>query len=178
MEDSTMTACTECGGLVKTRREKHYRYAECGLPNVIVDGIEISECQRCGETYTGIPAIEGLHRAIAAAVIHKKGRLAREEIKFLRKSLGWSGVDFARRMGTAPETVSRWENGRAPMGPTADRLLRLLVAKETPVTEYPVDVLAQLAAGDRPTRPVRLEVKRGPKGWKFRPGPALVGVSG
>jgi hypothetical protein len=33
-------------------------------------------------------------------------------------------------------------------------------------------------ADDRPTKPVRLEVKRGPKGWKFRPGPALVGVSG
>ena len=76
-----MTTCAECGGPVKTRREKHYRYAECGLPNVIVDGIAVSECQRCGETYTGIPAIEGLHRAIAAAVIYKKGRLAPEDIK-------------------------------------------------------------------------------------------------
>ena len=172
-----MTRCAECGGPVKTRREKHYRYAECGLPNVIVDGIEVSECQRCGETYTGIPAIEGLHRAIAAAVIYKKGRLAPEEIKFLRKSLGWSGVDFAKRMGTTPETVSRWENRKAPMGSAADRLLRLLVAKETPVTEYHVDVLAQLAGAERPTKPARLKMARGPKGWKFQPGPALVGVS-
>ena len=64
-------------------------YAECGLSNVIVDGIEVGECQRCEETPTGIPAIEGLHRAIAGAVIDKKGRLAPEEIKFPRKSLGW-----------------------------------------------------------------------------------------
>jgi DNA-binding transcriptional regulator YiaG len=27
----------------------------------------------------------------------------------------WSGVDFARHMGTAPETVSRWEQGRVQM---------------------------------------------------------------
>ena len=161
---------------MKTRREKRYRYAECGLPNIIVDGIEITECQRCGETYTGIPAIEGLHRAIASAVIRKKGRLAPEEIKFLRKSLGWSGVDFAKRIGTTAETVSRWEHGRAPMGRAADRLLRLLVAKETPVTEYPVDILAQLAADERPAKPVRLKVARGPRGWTFRPGPALVGT--
>ncbi len=172
-----MTRCAECGGPVKTRREKRYRYAECGLPSVIVDGIEVSECQRCGETYTGIPAIEGLHRAIAAAVIYKKGRLAPEEIKFLRKSLGWSGVDFAKPMGTTPETVSRWENRKAPMGSAADRLLRLLVAKETPVTEYHVDVLAQLASDERPTKSVRLKMARGPKGWKVRPGPALVAVS-
>lgn len=172
-----MTKCVECGGPVKTRREKHYRYVECGLPNVIVDGIEVSECPRCGETYTGIPAVEGLHRTIAAAVIYKKGRLAPEEIKFLRKSLGWSGVDFAKRMGTTPETVSRWENRKAPMGPAADRLLRLLVAKETPVTEYAVDVLAQLAGDDRPPKPARLRVARGPKGWRFRPGPALVEAS-
>ena len=36
-----MTKCVECGGPVKTRREKQYRYTECGLSNVIVDGIEI-----------------------------------------------------------------------------------------------------------------------------------------
>ena len=83
-----MTTCYECGGPVKTRREKQYRYTECGLSNVIVDGVEITECQWCGETYTGIPAIEGLHRAIATAVSQKKGRLASEEITFLRKFLG------------------------------------------------------------------------------------------
>lgn len=172
-----MTKCPDCRGPAKTRREKRYRYTECGLSNVTVDGVEISVCQRCGETYTGIPAVEGLHRAIAGAVIRKKGRLAPEEIKFLRKSIGWSGVDFAKRMGTTAETVSRWEHG-ASMGPTADRLLRLLVARETPVKEYSVDVLAQVAADERPSRPLRLEVARGPKGWKLRPSPALVKVSG
>ncbi len=170
-----MTQCLACGGPTKTRREKHYRYTECGLSNVVIeDAVKVTTCERCGETYTGIPAIEELHRQIAAAVIRKKGRLAPAEIRFLRKWLGWSGVDFAKRTGTKPETVSRWENGKALMGPQADRLLRLLVAKETPGMEYSVDVLAQVAAEDGPTTPVRVELEKGPKGWTFRHGRALV----
>jgi putative transcriptional regulator len=170
-----MTQCLACGGPTKVRREKHYRYVECGLPNVVIeDAVKVTTCEGCGEMYTSIPAIEELHRQIAAAVIRKKGRLAPTEIRFLRRWLGWSGVDFAKRTGTKPETVSRWENGKASMSPQADRLLRLLVAKETPVMEYPVDVLAQVAADDETTTPVRVELEKGPKGWKFRRGPALV----
>ncbi len=76
-------------------------------------------------------------------------------------------------MGTTKETVSRWESGKLPMGPQADRLLRMLVAKSTPVEQYPVDVLSQVAA-DGPARPARVELEDGPKAWTFRPGPALV----
>lgn len=170
-----MTQCLECGGPTKTRREKHYRYVECGLPNVVIeDSVRRTTCERCGEMYTSIPAIEQMHGQIAAAVIRKRGRLAAEEIRFLRKWLGWSGVDFAKRTGTKPETVSRWENGRTLMGPQADRLLRVLVARETPVTEYSVDVLAQIAADGGSTAPVRVELEKGRKGWRFRNGPTLV----
>ncbi len=40
--------------------------------------------------------------------------------------------------------------------------------------EYSFDVLAQVAADDGPATPVRVELEKGPKGWKFRRGPALV----
>lgn len=171
-----MTRCVQCGGPTKAKREKEYRYVESGLPTVILENaVETAVCTKCGETYTGIPAIDSLHRGIASALIRKKRRLAPTEIKFLRKSLGWSGVDFAKRMGTTPETVSRWEHGKTPMGAQADRLLRLLVAKEAPITEYSVDVLAQIAADETgPSTPARVEMTRGPRGWKFMPGPALV----
>ena len=103
-----MNRCVTCRGPVKTKREKAYRYAECGLSHVVLENaVDVATCMKCGETYTGIPAIEGLHRVIAAALIRKKQQLAPEEIRFLRKSLGWSGVDFARHVGTKPETVSR-----------------------------------------------------------------------
>ena len=162
---------------MKTRREKVYRYAESGLANVFLSGgVETGTCERCGETYTGIPAIEELHRTLASAVIRKRSRLAPGEIRYLRKSLGWSGVDFARRMGAKPETVSRWEHGKLAMGAQADRLLRLLVARETPVKEYSVDVLAQVAA-DGPATPVKMKVEKGPRGWKVSRGPGLLPTS-
>ena len=169
-----MTKCPLCGGATKTRRELAYRYAESGLSNVVLNNaVTTTTCTKCGEVYTGFRAVERLHKVIAAALIRKKGRLAPEEIRFLRKSLGWSGVDFAKRMGTTKETVSRWETGKLAMGPQADRLLRMLVAKGTPVEEYPVDVLSQVAA-DGPARPARVELEDGPKGWTFRPGSSLV----
>lgn len=167
-----MNRCVACGGRVRSRREKHYRYAESGLPNVMITGaVETGTCEQCGETYTAIPAIDELHRALASAVIRKKGRLAPPEIRYLRKSLGWSGVDFAKRVGAKPETVSRWETGKLAMGAQADRLLRLLVARETPVKEYSVDALAQISP-DGPATPVKVELEKGRRGWKVRPGPA------
>jgi hypothetical protein len=59
-------------------------------------------------------------------------------------------------------------NCNASMSPQAGRLLRLFVAKEASVMDYPVDVLAQVAVDDETTPPMRVEPEKGPKGWKFR----------
>jgi putative zinc finger/helix-turn-helix YgiT family protein len=136
--------CLVCGTPMDTRRE-NYQYTASGLPHVTLEQVEVSRCPHCGETEVAIPRIEALHRAIATALVRKRARLAPEEIRFLRKSLGWSGVDFAARMGTTPETVSRWEQGKTPMGIIADRLLRLLVVTQAPVQDYSTDLLLGIA---------------------------------
>jgi putative zinc finger/helix-turn-helix YgiT family protein len=132
-----MKKCPQCGDPLETRRENH-RYNESGLPNVILENIEIRKCASCGEEMLGIPRIEELHRVLAMAIIHHRERLSPQEVRFLRKWLGWSGRDFASHMGVDPATVSRWERVDAPtpMGPAADRLLRTLVAVGTPVDSY------------------------------------------
>lgn len=169
-------SCAVCGAEMKTRRE-NYRYDASGLPSVTLQRVEVRRCPKCGETEVAIPAIENLHRAIAGALIRKRARLAAAEIKFLRKYLGWSGTDFAQHMGTTPETVSRWEHGRLPMGPAADRLMRLLVATKAPVSDYTVDVLAQVAADDRKPRPIHLGLRRDERaGWQYRPAAELVTI--
>jgi putative zinc finger/helix-turn-helix YgiT family protein len=137
--------CLICGTPMTTRRE-NYQYTASGLRYVTLHNVEVSRCPQCGETEVAIPQIEGLHRAIATALVRKATRLAPEEIRFLRKYLGWSGVDFAAHMGTTPATVSRWEQGKTPMGPIADRLLRLLVVTRAPVQEYSPDLLIGIAA--------------------------------
>lgn len=132
--------CVDCGGTMSTRRG-NYKYTASGLPYVTLRNVEIRRCKACGEEEVVIPRIENLHRALALAVITKPSRLTPEEIRFLRKYLGWSGTDFAKYMGVKPESVSKWENDKAAMGAVADRLLRLMVATGSPVKEYPLDPL-------------------------------------
>jgi putative zinc finger/helix-turn-helix YgiT family protein len=133
--------CINCGHAMTSTRGTH-RYTESGLSNVTLANIEIRTCSECGEREVVIPKMEILHRMIARNLIKVPRLLPPEEIRFLRKWLGLSGLDFALVMGVRPETVSRWEHkdGKNPISPTADRLLRLLVANQAPVERYPIDL--------------------------------------
>jgi len=157
--------CAECGSETKTRKE-NYRYSECGLKNVTLVGIEVSRCPRCGNYEVSIPHIEELHRLIARVLIEKTTRLTGEEVRFLRKSLGWSGADFAKHIGVAEETVSRWENSSAPIGPQADRLLRLMVAQGRLTTNYPAEKLSQINA--KKATVTRFELEPRDEQWELR----------
>jgi len=155
--------CLSCGAQMTTQRE-NFQYKACGLPGVTLLGIEVSRCPACGEYEVAIPQIEDLHKAIAQALIRKTSRFDAAEIRFLRKYLGWSGADFAAHMGMTPETISRWETGAEPIGPVADRLLRLMVATRDPVSDYSLELLATIAK-QKTTNTVRLELKRNKEGW-------------
>ncbi|HET7499972.1 MAG TPA: type II TA system antitoxin MqsA family protein [Kofleriaceae bacterium] len=157
--------CPQCRHEVQRSVENH-RYTESGLSNVVLVGVEVRRCPNCGESMVSIPRIEELHRAIAMELIRQTGRLAPSEIKFLRKWLGWSGVDFARHMGVTPETVSRWESveNPKPMGGIAERLLRLAAAHGQQVDEYPIDRLLDISDEQAPGTPL-LAMKPGRTGW-------------
>lgn len=151
---------------MRTHRE-NYRYVECGLRNVTIVGLEVSRCPRCGNYEISIPHIEDLHRLIAKILIEKITRFTGAEVRFLRKNLGWSGSDFAKHMGVAEETVSRWENDAAPIGPQADRLLRLMVAKGRQIMNYSTDKLANINA--KKATATRLEVQTKDEQWERVP---------
>lgn len=153
--------CAECSKPVSVSHE-NYAYTSSGLPYVTLVGVEVRRCGACGDHEVVIPRIEELHRAIAMAVIEKRTRLTAAEIRFLRKYLGWSGIDFARHMGVTPESVSRWENEREQMTPVADRLLRLMVVTTAPVGDYSLDDLLDIE--EKPA-PVRLRVASKKGGW-------------
>ena len=147
---------------MKTVRE-NFKYSAGGLAGVTLVNVEVSRCPGCGEFEVSIPRVEELHRTLARAVARKPGRLAPPEIRFLRKWLGWSGVDFAAHMGVDAATVSRWENGALKMGGVAERLLRLMVATRKPVTDYSLDLLKDI---DEATEaPLRLGMRADAKGW-------------
>jgi putative transcriptional regulator len=161
MEKNAMT-CLECGSTMRTRRERVPFDKPIGLPGVQLDTF-VLRCPKCHAFKVILPNIEGLHQVIARAVVAKKARLAGVEIRFLRKVLGWSGADFAEHMGTTVETVSRWENGSTPIGPQADRLLRLMVLTRDPVVDYHKLDLLKTVARAKPAA-VRMTVRAGASG--------------
>lgn len=151
--------CLLCRTEMKTGRENH-RYKSSGLPHVVLVGVELRRCPKCGEYEVVIPHVEELHRTIALAIIQKKAKLTPEEIRYLRKYLGWSGADFARHIGVGPATVSRWENGSTPMGTTSERFLRLLVAVKTPVRDYVEETLSEVATEKPSPLSAHLQVEK------------------
>lgn len=161
--------CHECGGELTITKGRHH-YTGSGLPNVFVDGVETRACPACGTSEVAIPRVARLHRTLALAVAKSAARLTGAEIRFLRKHIGWSGRDFARHFGVTPETVSRWENDREPMGAVAGRLLRILSVRDQPVESYPTEQLSEVAQ----TEPVAvsLSATATSAGWSVARGAA------
>lgn len=155
--------CDSCGARMKSARE-NYRYDECGLDSVTLMDVEVRRCPECGEYEVDIPRMDELHRLIAQMVASKSPRLTAQEVRFLRKYLGFSGVDFAATLDVTPETVSRWENGKKQMSPVAERALRLMVFVRDPIDEYPLEKLAEIAQGE--AVPLRIKLRESRARWK------------
>ena len=147
--DKRILKCFGCGGEMISGPE-NVKYDACGLPGVTLVGVEVSRCGHCGEYEVAIPRIEELHRVLASALVRKSARLTPAEIRFLRTTLGWSGRDLADHMGATAETVSRWEHGKALMGPQADRLLRLMVLHVMSSDGFELSRLKDVARGKMP----------------------------
>jgi hypothetical protein len=76
---------------------------------------DASVCRVC-KAYSFAPAdIDRFHRELSVALLIRSlsSRAANnaELLAFARKNLGVNQVTFARMIRTAPESVSRWENG-------------------------------------------------------------------
>ena len=152
---------------MRARRETVPFDRPIGLSGVRLNTF-VTRCSKCGAFEIAILNLEGLHQAIARTLITKQARLTGEEVRFLRKVLGWSGADFAEHMGTSAETVSRWENDTIPIGPQADRLLRLMVMSRGPVSDYRKLDLLKTVARAKPAA-VRMLAKAGTRGdWRVR----------
>lgn len=157
--------CRACGKSEMTSRQENYLYRESGLPNVVLVGIEVRRCPECGHHELVLPRVTELMRTIAHAVILKRTRLSAAEVRYLRKYLGWSGADFARHVGVDPSTVSNWENDKEPIGPSSDRLLRLMVVHGTPVDDYSLDELTKIE--NQRTPPIEVRISPKPRGWQL-----------
>src|SRR5580704_2196602 len=127
MKKAKIHECTNCEEPVAPER-RDYPYTESGLSNVILQGVEIAVCPKCGSSDVIIPRMAKIHRAIAQALANSPARLTGEQLRFLRKHLGLSGEQLGRYLHTDKTKISKWERGEDQIGPATDRLVRLLAA--------------------------------------------------
>ncbi len=158
--------CPQCHEAELDVRRENRNYRESGLENVVLLDIEVRHCPACGADLVSLPRLSELHRAIALALINKAARLTPSEIKFLRKSLGWSGVDFARHLHVDAATVSRWESESTPqsMSESNELLLRLAVVVGQRIEDYGIERLADVARDA--VQPLRLKLRASQQGWQ------------
>jgi transcriptional regulator with XRE-family HTH domain len=61
--------------------------------------------------------------------------MTKQEIKQIRKWLGWSQEQLARELGLSFSTISRWERGVSSPSPAAERLLNALTKSLLPAAK-------------------------------------------
>jgi putative zinc finger/helix-turn-helix YgiT family protein len=145
-----MKRCRSCGSRSITTRLEDRPLDS--LPSVTLRELKIHRCDECGAEAISIPRMEQLHEVVAKALVKKRGRLSGPEVRYLRKWLGWSGRDFARRFDLSAEHVSRIENGHNAIALVADRLLRILVLTRAPAPDYSPEQVLETEPADEPFR--------------------------
>ncbi|MGH9794760.1 MAG: hypothetical protein ACRD5G_08315 [Candidatus Acidiferrales bacterium] len=115
--------CSRCGAEARVVRGS-YPFRESGLPRVVLQGIEIIRCPKCGNEDPIIPRLANLMGSLAFAVVTKPYRLTGEEIRFLRKYVQLTQEAFSRMLRVDKTTVSKWENNDDPVGEQSDLLVR------------------------------------------------------
>lgn len=157
-----MKKCRDCGQGEMRESVENIPYSTSGLDGITLEGVRVRRCSHCGTQDVTIRAVAMVQKRIALTLAEKKEKLTPPEIRYLRKYLGLSSSDFARKMGVDPSTVSRWESIQEPqsMSTQAERLLRLMVLYERPVDDYPLEEMATLDA-----KPSRMRLSQSGSGW-------------
>ena len=162
-----MVNCDLCGGRIREEKatlESPYPYRVSGLKSVLLAGITVRRCRKCGADSPIIPRIAALHQRIAESLLRRESLLSGEEIRFLRKLAGFSAARFAALLSVSPSHLSRVENGRyAGFSETTERLGRAIVAVtlgRPAVRNLLIRVRSSGAPSKGPRRGIRLQLTR------------------
>jgi DNA-binding transcriptional regulator YiaG len=118
-----------------------YRYVESGLDNVIVEGADLLVDDGEEECVT-IPNVNGLHRAIAEAIVHRHSAMIGRELRFLRTEMGMTQAELAALVHREPLAISHWERGEIEIDSNAEALIRLHATERLELSPAPVAVVA------------------------------------
>ena len=100
-----------------------YRYTECGLDNVLIEGMKPCTDDH-GEAVYYIQNPVGLHKVIAAGIVqHPKG-ISGKELRFLRTEMGMTQAELGKLLHRDAQTIARWEKGTSDIEGTAEMVVR------------------------------------------------------
>lgn len=133
-----------------------YLYTECGLDNVVIEGLQVVE-DHAGEETVTIAAIGLLHQVIAEGIVSLPVKMTGPELRFLRTEMGLTQEQLAEILKVQPLSVSRWERGD-PITDTSEMLIRLLAAKRLELNvSLDVDGLSSRVTRAPRTEPIRID---------------------
>jgi len=130
----------ECGDQVTAFRGD-YLFVESGLDNVMLRGVKLLKCSKCGNVTPVLSKINELMRVIASAVVLQPSPLTGKQIRYLRKYIGLTGEQFGKKLGLTKEHISRLETEKHSVGDQTDRLIRYLAISTDPALQR---MIAQL----------------------------------
>ena len=153
----------ECGGKIKSQRIRRYEDELSGLPGlVLIDSVTRETCVKCREGSTTFPNLAGMVAAAAAARAQHPTKLDGKSIRFMRSALQMEAKDLAEQLGVRPETLSRWENGKEPIGLSSEKLFRLMVGlnlrKQAPGIDFDPRAVVSMRIAPVTSIPVRIEL--------------------
>lgn len=142
-----------------------FHYTGSGLDRVyLVNGYEVHKTPY-GEAVS-INDIEGLHRAIARAVVESPKPIDGAEFRFIRKHLDLSQKALAVRMNSEEQQIYRWERAcLKPVPGMADRLLRVIFLDHDGDGKKSQWILRKLEELD-PVEADDIKFDKGDDGWK------------
>jgi len=152
--------CSNCGAPAR-RVRGDYEWENLGLPNVVLRGIELVKCGKCGNVDPVFPRVAQIMRRIALTVVRKPYRLTGDEVRFLRKHLQMTGEEFGAVCQVDRTTVSKWENGETPVGPQSDALIRMValaLGDFAAGQNVPATVRGFARINGAPPKPARIEL--------------------
>lgn len=121
--------CKKCGMLEVVYSATQYQYLESGLENIYLEHITLINCQWCSTKRPQISNSDLLDMTIAESIILKPLALSGAELRFLRKHLGYSLIDWAELLRLEEENLFDLENQVEAITPQFDLLTRLLYVR-------------------------------------------------
>jgi len=115
--------CPTCGGPIEVRPNSTYRYAESGLDDIDLMGVEVRHCSKCGDSVV-IPDMPGLHRVIARDLAMVRHALRSQEIDFLAKYVSYSEHPKMSKVGLEVQEMQA-EGSIQPIRAVAEMALRV-----------------------------------------------------